>query len=114
MALAYALHHIEANNLAKLTNYGEYLETHPPTHGSRDLGTNAPGVARTASSAGTAIVAAIPAAIPTGTRNGAHRCAKRFDWLRDTIAPRFEEKARELFRDPWGARNEYIHVVLES
>ena len=26
MALAYALHHIESNNLAKLTNYGEYLE----------------------------------------------------------------------------------------
>src|SRR5437870_9821734 len=32
MALAYALHHIEGNNLAKLTNYGEYLERHPPTH----------------------------------------------------------------------------------
>ena len=32
MALAYALHHIESNNLAKLTNYGEYLEKHPPTH----------------------------------------------------------------------------------
>jgi hypothetical protein len=31
MALAYALHHIESNNLAKITNYGEYLEKHPPT-----------------------------------------------------------------------------------
>ncbi len=31
MALAYALHHIESNGLAKLTNYGEYLENNPPT-----------------------------------------------------------------------------------
>jgi alpha-amylase/alpha-mannosidase (GH57 family) len=32
MALAFALHYIEANKLAKITNYGEYLEKHPPTH----------------------------------------------------------------------------------
>ena len=32
MALAYALEHIEANNLARLTNYGEFLASHPPTH----------------------------------------------------------------------------------
>jgi hypothetical protein len=30
MALAYALNYIEINNLAQLTNYGEYLEKHPP------------------------------------------------------------------------------------
>jgi hypothetical protein len=35
------------------------------------------------------------------------------DWLRDTIAPRFEERAREIFKDPWGARDEYINVVLD-
>jgi hypothetical protein len=31
MALAYALEDIEARKLAKRTNYGEYLERHPPT-----------------------------------------------------------------------------------
>jgi hypothetical protein len=31
MGLAYALHYIESNELAKITNYGEYLEKHPPT-----------------------------------------------------------------------------------
>ena len=30
MALAYALHHLESQSLAKITNYGEYLERHPP------------------------------------------------------------------------------------
>ncbi|HEY2321618.1 MAG TPA: glycoside hydrolase, partial [Thermoanaerobaculia bacterium] len=32
MALAYALHYIEERELATLTNYGEYLEKHPPVH----------------------------------------------------------------------------------
>ncbi|HEY5521763.1 MAG TPA: glycoside hydrolase, partial [Desulfuromonadaceae bacterium] len=32
MALGHALDHIEVNNLARLTNYGEYLELHPATH----------------------------------------------------------------------------------
>src|SRR5205823_12657523 len=34
------------------------------------------------------------------------------DWLRDTVIPRFEAKGREIFRDPWAARNEYIGVIL--
>src|SRR5258708_14974363 len=32
MALAYALKYIESKNLARLTNYGEYLEKHPARH----------------------------------------------------------------------------------
>src|SRR5687768_11333917 len=32
MALAYALHLIEEQGMATLTNYGEHLERHPPTH----------------------------------------------------------------------------------
>jgi alpha-amylase/alpha-mannosidase (GH57 family) len=32
MALSYALHYIEANKLAELTNYGQFLERHPPDH----------------------------------------------------------------------------------
>jgi alpha-amylase/alpha-mannosidase (GH57 family) len=32
MALAYALQVIEEQQLARLTNYGEHLEAHPPTH----------------------------------------------------------------------------------
>ena len=35
MALAYALHTLTARNLATLTNYGEFLERHPPTHEAR-------------------------------------------------------------------------------
>ena len=32
MALTYALHYIESNKLAELTNYGRFLELQPPTH----------------------------------------------------------------------------------
>ncbi len=32
MALAYALDCIESKKLAKITNYGEFLEKYPPTH----------------------------------------------------------------------------------
>jgi hypothetical protein len=35
------------------------------------------------------------------------------DWLRDEVAPRYEAKAGEFLRDPWGARNEYISVILD-
>src|SRR5581483_2541462 len=31
MALAYALEYIEANKLARITNYGQYFALHPPT-----------------------------------------------------------------------------------
>jgi len=35
------------------------------------------------------------------------------DWLRDQMTPLFEQKAGKLLRDPWGARNEYISVILD-
>jgi hypothetical protein len=35
------------------------------------------------------------------------------DWLRDTLAPRYEARARELLKDPWEARNDYIRVMLD-
>ena len=34
------------------------------------------------------------------------------DWLRDTAAPPFEQKGRDIFKDPWAARNSYIDVIL--
>jgi alpha-amylase/alpha-mannosidase (GH57 family) len=35
------------------------------------------------------------------------------DWLRDQITEVYEEHGRQLFRDPWQARDEYIHVVRD-
>ena len=36
-----------------------------------------------------------------------------FDWLRDTLAVKYEEKARPLLKDPWAARDGYIDIILD-
>ena len=33
--------------------------------------------------------------------------------LRDALAPRYEEKARPLLKEPWAARDGYIDVILD-
>src|SRR5262249_55781312 len=111
MALSAALHHIESNNLATLTNYGEYLEKHPPSY-EAEIWENsswscAHGVGRWTSNCG----------CNCGGHAGWNQEWRRplreaLDWLRDTIAPRFEQAAASIFRDPWGARDEYIDVIL--
>jgi len=35
------------------------------------------------------------------------------DWLRDQLVPLFEGRAKELLRDPWQARDDYISVILD-
>src|SRR6185295_15192486 len=111
MALAYALHQIETNNPGMMTNYGEYLERHRPSVEveiwERSAWSCSHGVERWNSNC--------------GCNSGGHGdwnqewrtpLRQAFDWLRDTIATPFETKGRELFRDPWAARNEYIQVIL--
>jgi len=112
MALAYALHYIESNNLAQITNYGEYLGKYPPTH-EVEITENtswscAHGIERWRSDCG----------CNTGQHpawNQAWRAPLReaLDWLRDTVAPKYEEKARQFLKDPWVARNDYIEVILD-
>jgi (1->4)-alpha-D-glucan 1-alpha-D-glucosylmutase len=112
MALAYALQHIETNNIARLTNYGEFLEYHPPTweveiiertswsciHGVerwyRDCGCNSGKF---------------------GYWNQAWRSPLRsaLDWLRDTMEPRFALRAAELLYEPWDVRDDYINLILD-
>jgi len=112
MALAYAVEHIEKNNLARLTNYGEYLEKHPPQFEvqihEKSAWSCPHGVGRWMADC--------------GCNSGGHGDWKQhwraplreaLDWLRDEMAPKFEAKAGEFLRDPWGARNEYINVILD-
>jgi alpha-amylase/alpha-mannosidase (GH57 family) len=112
MALSYALHHIESNGLACLTNYAEFLERHPPEQ-EVDIFENSSwscvhGVERWRADCG----------CNTGQHGGwsqAWRAPLRaaLDWLRDAVGPRYEEAAGVLLRDPWAARDAYIDVVID-
>ena len=35
------------------------------------------------------------------------------DWLRDHLAPLYEEHAHAFFKDAWAARDGYIDVILD-
>jgi len=112
MALAYALNYIESKGLAELINYGLYQERHPPTHWVEILENSSwscvHGVERWRSNCG----------CNTGGHPGWNQewrtpLRAALDWLRDTLAPLFEEKAKALVKDPWAARNDYIEAVLD-
>jgi alpha-amylase/alpha-mannosidase (GH57 family) len=111
MALAYALAHIESNNLAKLTNYGEYLSLHPPTYEAeiweRSAWSCSHGVERWNSNCG-----CNSGGYPNWNQEWRGPLRQAFDWLRDTISGPFETEGRQVFRDPWEARNDYIQVAL--
>ncbi len=112
MALAYALDYLEAQEGVRLTNYGEYLERHPPTweveiientswscsHGVerwwRDCGCTNGGP-------------------PHWRQDWRTPLREALDWLRDTLAPRFEAAAAPLLHDPWAARDDYIRIILD-
>ncbi|MGH9631412.1 MAG: DUF3536 domain-containing protein [Bryobacteraceae bacterium] len=112
MALSYAMHHVEAQKLAKLTNYGEYLAMHPPAHEveiyENTAWSCAHGVGRWISNCG----------CNSGGRGGWNQewrgpLRSALDWLRDEVAPRYEKQLGVYLRDPWEARNDYIQVVLD-
>ncbi len=111
MALAYALHHIETNNLARLTNYGQFLAMHPPTHEVQIVENSSwscvHGIERWRSNCG------CNSGRPGWRQEWRAPLRAALDWLRDTLAPRFEHEGGALLPDPWGARNGYIDVVLD-
>ncbi len=112
MALAHALHHIETNSLARITNYGEFLALHPPTMEAQIHEMSAwscsHGVARWFADCG----------CNSGGRPDWHQrwrapLREAIDWLRDALVARFERKAAEFLDDPWAARDDYISVILD-
>ncbi|HTS69813.1 MAG TPA: DUF3536 domain-containing protein [Terriglobia bacterium] len=112
MALTYALNHIESNGLAELINYGLYLERHPPTHHAEVFDNSSwscvHGVERWRSNCG-----CNSGGHPGWNQEWRAPLRAALDWLRDSLAPAFEEKAKGLVKDPWAARNDYIDVILD-
>jgi len=112
MALAIALNQIEKSEDVKLTVYGEYLESHPPTHEAQihqgSAWSCSHGVERWKSDCG----------CNSGGHGGWNQqwrapLRQALDWLRDQLAPIFETRGKEFLKNPWLARDEYIAVILD-
>jgi len=110
MALAAAMHQIEAEGTVALTNYGAFLAAHPPTDEvelhERTSWSCAHGVERWRADCG------------CRTRSDWHQrwrapLREALDWLRDQIDPFFEARASAFLKDPWAARDAYIAVILD-
>jgi hypothetical protein len=111
MAMAYCLHHIEENDLAKITIYGEYLDENPPEYEVEVIENSSwsciHGVERWRANCGCS----------TGMHGGWHqkwRAPLRgaMDWLRDNLNQIYEDNLNGLVHDPWAMRDDYISVIL--
>ena len=118
LALAYALG-VEAKQAGFwITNYGEYLDRHPPAlrveieNGLQGEGSSwscVHGVGRWTRDCG----------CQTGGEVGWNQAWRdplrvAFNYLRDDAALKFENRGGELLRDPWAARDDYISVLLDD
>ncbi|MGA3026341.1 MAG: DUF3536 domain-containing protein [Bryobacteraceae bacterium] len=112
MALAWALGHIESEESARITNYGEFLEENPPTHEVRIIENTswscAHGVGRWAANCG-----CNTGSQPGWTQEWRAPLRAALNWLRNSVAPLYEQKAASWLRYPWQARNDYIRVMLD-
>jgi alpha-amylase/alpha-mannosidase (GH57 family) len=112
MALTYAIHHIESNQLARFTNYGEHLERFPPTH-EVEINENTSwscvhGIERWRSDCGCS----------TGGGQGWNQAwrgplREALDRLRDSVFNKLDGGGGDLFKDPWAARDDYIGLILD-
>ncbi len=112
MTLAYCLYYIQSKNLAKITNYAEFLEKFPPEFEveiKENTSWSCPhGVERWRSDCG----------CNTGSRPGWKQTWRKplreaMNMLRDEIASKFESDAAKYLKDPWEARESYIDVVFD-
>lgn len=118
MCLAYMIAREAPLRGIRFTNYGAYLDKHPPRHqvdidfGAAGEGTSwscAHGVDRWKRDCGCAIGG------PAGW-NQAWRAPLRraLDALRDRLVEVYMGGTAELLRDPWIARDDYIDVLLDA
>jgi alpha-amylase/alpha-mannosidase (GH57 family) len=112
MALAYALHHIESHNLAQITNYGEYLENHPPSFEVEFFEDTswscAHGVERWKADCG-----CNSGAHPGWTQAWRGPLRKAMNQLRDSLVGVYERGMAPYVQDPWQVRDDYIGVILD-
>lgn len=112
MALAYALDYLQRHQMARITNYGEYLELHPPAQEVEIIEKTSwscvHGIGRWTHDC--------------GCRSGGEQLwdqrwrrplRSALDWLRDELSAIYAGRGARWFPDPWAARDDYIRIVLD-
>jgi len=110
MALAYCLHFIKTNNLAKVTVYGEYLEKFPPQYEVQIYENSSwscsHGIERWRSNCGCNY-----GRYPSGKQQWRAPLREAMDWLRDELIGVYDNKMAQYVSDPWEVRNGYISII---
>ena len=110
MALSFAMHWIEEQGLATLTNYGEFLAKFPPTwqaEVAEDTSWSCShGVERWRSDCG------CNGGKPGWNQRWRKPLRESLDFLRDETGALSESLAKPILKDLWAARDAYIQVVL--
>jgi len=113
MALAYMLYHVEQNELAKLTIYGEFLAKNPPTSEVKIIEDTSwscfHGIDRWKAHCGCRLDLK-----KDWNQEWRKYLRESLDWLRDELAGFFEESMNHYYDDPWAIRNNYISVLLDN
>jgi alpha-amylase/alpha-mannosidase (GH57 family) len=111
IALASCLGSIDSSDSAVLTNYGQYLQKHPPTHMIAIVENSswscAHGIERWRADCG----------CHSGMHSGWTQAWRKplreaMDCLRDRVAAIYDKEAALQLRDPWEARDDYIELML--
>jgi alpha-amylase/alpha-mannosidase (GH57 family) len=112
MALAYAVDNIESDPDVRLCNYAEYLSLNNPAHEVQIIENTswscAHGIERWRSDCG-----CTTGGHPEWSQGWRAPLRESLDRLRERLAGIYAEHASGLLKDPWGARNNYIDVILE-
>ncbi len=113
MALAFAVHDLARQNLAQLTNYGEFLALAPPRWeveiAEQTSWSCAHGVERWREDCGCRM-----GGETSWTQAWRAPLRAALNWLRDEIDKLFERRAAPLLAEPWAARNAYIELLLNE
>lgn len=113
MALSYLIESVNGSGEVMLTNYAEYLHRYPPMDqveiAENTSWSSAVGIERWRSGAGGCIHPR-----KHWNQNWRGPLREAMDWLRDALIPLYEDGMAREDRDPWQARNEYIHAILQG